>query len=85
MLKQKGIYPYEWMNEWKRMESTELPPVEEFYSSLRDAGCSDEDYELAEKVWESFDCETMKDYTEHYLKCMSYQLLLIVSRRFLYF
>ena len=70
MLKQKGIYHYEWMNEWKRMEHPELPPVEEFFSCLRDAGCSDEDYELAEKVWESFDCKSMKDYTELYLKCM---------------
>ena len=59
------------MNEWKRMEQPELPPQEEFYSVLRDEHCSDEDYELAEKVWESFECKTMKDYTELYLKCMS--------------
>ena len=54
------------MHDWKRMEYTQLPPVEEFYSYLRDDGCSAEDYELVEKLLASFDCKTMKDYTKLY-------------------
>ena len=41
---------------------------EAFYSTLTDSGISDEDYEYAKKVWIAFECETLGDYHDLYLK-----------------
>ena len=29
-----GIYPYKYMNEWKKLNETSLPGTEEFYGNL---------------------------------------------------
>ena len=34
LLIRKGIYPYEYMSEWKKFKETKLPPKEAFYSKL---------------------------------------------------
>ena len=39
-----------------------------FYSKLNNEHISDEDYEHAQKVWEAFDCKTLKDYHDLYLE-----------------
>lgn len=64
----KGIYPYEYMNSWDVFEEIELPPKEYFYSSLTKAHVSDSDYQHAQHVWESFECKTLGDYHDIYLK-----------------
>ena len=51
---QKGIYPYEYMDNWDKFEETNLPPKEAFYSKLNVAGVKEEDYEHALKVWKEF-------------------------------
>ena len=32
-----------------------FPPIEEFYSSLKQSGITQEEYERAQRVWETFD------------------------------
>ena len=34
LLIKKGIYPYEYMNDWDKFKETKLPPKEAFYSKL---------------------------------------------------
>ena len=36
LLKQKGDYPYEYMNSFERFNEEKLPPRKSFYSSTRD-------------------------------------------------
>jgi hypothetical protein len=74
LLMGKGVYPYEYMKSAEVMEQTELPPIEEFYSSLRGGGISQEDYERAQKCWEAFGCKTLADYTLLYCKLDVLQL-----------
>ena len=31
LLLKKGIYPYEYMNEWNKFNETELPSIDKFY------------------------------------------------------
>ena len=51
------------------------PPTKEvFYSKLSDAHISDEDYAHAQKVWETFGCKTLGDYSDLY--CCTDVLLL---------
>ena len=34
MLLRKGVYPYEYMDEWEKFNETNLPEKEKFYSNL---------------------------------------------------
>ena len=68
LLKCKGVYPYDYVDQLNKLSETQLPPKETFCSKLNDEHISDEDYEHAQKVWEAFDCKTLKDYHDVYLK-----------------
>ena len=54
------------MDSQKKLKETELPPKEAFYSRLNDKGISDEDYEHARKVWETFEMKNLEDYHNLY-------------------
>ncbi len=68
LLKQKGVFPYEYMTDFSKLNATSLPPKDAFYSQLNKSGISNEDYAHAQKIWSAFNCETMKDYHDLYLK-----------------
>ena len=68
LLTKKGVYPYEYMDSLEKLEETELPPKEAFYSRLYNEDISDEDYAHAKKVWETFNMKTLRDYHELYNK-----------------
>lgn len=48
--------------------TTKLPGLNEFYSSLQDKSISNEDHNFALKVWKTFNCTNLLDYTELYCK-----------------
>ena len=62
------VYPYDYVDRLDKLAETQLPPKEDFYSRLNKSLISDEDYKHAQKVWSEFDCETMRDYHDLYLK-----------------
>ena len=66
LIKQKGFYPYEYMNTEEKFNDTELPPREAFYSKLSGRGISEKDYKHAWNVWYTFKMKTFKDYHELY-------------------
>ena len=70
LLLRKGVYPYDYMDNWDKFHVTELPPKESFFNRLRGKNISDEEYAHAHEVWQTFNCQTMKDYHDLYLKCM---------------
>ncbi|XP_074655657.1 uncharacterized protein LOC141909170 [Tubulanus polymorphus] len=47
---------------------TQLPSKGAFYSKLSEAGISDQDYAHAQKLWATFQCRTMGDYHDLYLR-----------------
>ena len=67
-LTRKGVYPYDYISSLDKLSETCLPPKEEFYSKLNDTNISDEDYQHAIKVWKKFECCTIRDYHDLYLK-----------------
>ena len=50
LLLRKGVYPYEYMDSWKRFKEESLPDKESFYSELNKEGITDEDYAHVQKV-----------------------------------
>ena len=79
LLKQKGDYPYEYMNSFERFNEEKLPARKYFYSSTKDGKIGDDgkisdghisvvDYLTCEKIWDKFEMKTMGDYHDHYLK-----------------
>ena len=66
ILKQKGFYPYEYMNTEEKFNDTKLPPREAFYSKLSGRGIKEKDYKHAWNVWNTFKMKTFKEYHELY-------------------
>lgn len=63
----KGIYPYEYMTSWDKMDEPNLPSIHHFSSRL-DGGkkISEEEMNRAAKMWASMKCKNLKDYTAYY-------------------
>ena len=79
LLKQRGNYPYEYMNSFQRFNETKLPARKYFYSSAKDGKIGDDgkisdghisvkDYLTCKKIWNKFEMKNMGDYHNHYLK-----------------
>ncbi len=68
LLKQKGVFPYEYMTGFSKLTVMSLPSKKEFYSQLTGSNVDEEDYQDAQKVWSAFECKTMRDCHDLYLK-----------------
>ena len=51
MLLRKGVYPYEYMDSWERLNETSLPDKEAFYSELNSEDITDKDYVHAQNLF----------------------------------
>ena len=52
---QKGIYPYEYMNDWEQFGEKSLLEKEDFYSYLNMEDITDVDYTHAKRVCKDFE------------------------------
>ena len=68
LLTRKGVFPYDYVSSMEKLSETQLPPKEEFYSKLNDEDITDDDYQHAINVWNTFKCKTIRDYHDLYLK-----------------
>jgi hypothetical protein len=68
LLCRKGIYPYTWFDDTKKFKYKGLPPIEDFYSDLKQEKPSEEDYQHALNVYYTLNCEVFQDYHITYLK-----------------
>ncbi|XP_043482540.1 uncharacterized protein LOC122511404 [Leptopilina heterotoma] len=68
LLTRKGVFPYEYIDSREKLDETELPPKDKFYSTLNDSNVSDEDYAHAQKVWSEFNCQNLGDYVYLYMQ-----------------
>ena len=79
LLKQKGDYPYKYMNSFERFNEEKFPAAKYFYSSTKDGIIGDDgkisgghisikDYLTCQKIWNKFEMKYMGDYHDHYFK-----------------
>ena len=66
LMARKGVYPYDYMDSFKKFKE-QLPTKEEFYSVLNNEHISDDDYEHAKNVWDTFSLKNMGEYHDLYL------------------
>lgn len=69
LLRQKGVYPYDYMDSWSRFEEKRLPKKDLFYNSLSCEHITCDEYKRALKIWDTFHIKSMGEYTDLYLKC----------------
>ncbi len=50
LLVQKGVFPYEYLDSFKRLNETEYPRFKRFYDSLKEKNISDEDYNRGKTI-----------------------------------
>ena len=67
LMSQKGVYPYDFMDRFQKFNQTELPTKDQFYSILNDQHITDDEYDHANKVWNTFKIKTMGEYHDLYI------------------
>ena len=65
LLLRKGVYPYEYMDNWERFNETSLPSKEALYSNLHIA---DIDYRHGNKVFKKFRLKNLGEYHDLYVQ-----------------
>ena len=68
LLKQKGVYPHEYMDSFKNFSENKLPNRCKFFSSLKYVCISEKDYLKANSLWNLFKMNIMSDYHDLCLK-----------------
>ena len=68
LITRKGVFPYDYVSSIHKLDEKHLPSKEEFYSKLNDEHISDEDYQHALNVFYTFNCKSIRDYHDLYLK-----------------
>jgi hypothetical protein len=63
----KEAYPYEWFDNYDKLNSTKFPSIENFYSRLNNKTISEKEYQEALDIFNKH-CKTFKDYHDIYLR-----------------
>ena len=67
LVNKKGSFPYDWFNNLKKLDRKSLPPYEKWYSKLYDKNITKDEYKHAQKIWDTFNMKTFRDYHDVYL------------------
>ena len=62
LVKQKAVYPYKYMDSFKKFSENKLPDRCKFFGSLKDKCISEKDYLKANNIWNVFRMNTVGDY-----------------------
>ena len=58
----KGVYPYEYGDDWEKFNEKSLPEQEDFYSHLNMGDITDVDYTYAKRVCKDFEIKCLETY-----------------------
>lgn len=76
LIREKGIYPYEYMDSFEKFNEEKLCNHKEFYSKLTGKNVSEDEYNRALEVFKRY-CKNMGDYHDLYLK-MDVQCIIVM-------
>lgn len=58
----KGVFPYYWLTCLDKLDETSLPPIDTFWSELKQEGITPDQYETLKATWAEKNMTTMKDF-----------------------
>ena len=64
----KGVYPFEYMDNWERFNETSLPSKESFYSNLNMENIEDIDYRHGNNIFNKFKLNNLGEYHDLYVQ-----------------
>ena len=64
---QKGVYPYEYLDDWEKFIETSLHEKDHFYNHFNMEDINDADYARAKRVCKDFDVKTWEKYHDLYV------------------
>ena len=68
LLLRKGVYPYEYIDNWGIFDETALPNKKAFYSSFNMEDITDVDYRHANNVFKKFGLKNLGEYHDLYVQ-----------------
>ena len=68
MLLRKGVYPYEYVDNWERFNETSFPNKESFYSNLNMENIDDIDYRHGNNGFKRFKLKNSGEYHDLYVQ-----------------
>ena len=74
LLLRKGVYPYEYMDNWERFNETSLPSKESFYSNLNMENIEDIHYRHGNNVFNKFKLNNLDEYHDLYVQSDTFLL-----------
>ena len=66
LLKQKGFFPYDYLDNIEKLKDPTPPPQKAFYSKLTGIGITNNNYKHVLNVWKTWKMKTFKEYLELY-------------------
>ena len=67
---QKGVYSYEYMDDWEKLREISLPEKEDFYLNMKDI--PDADYTHGKRVCKDFKIKYFEEYHDLYVQQDNY-------------
>ena len=74
MLLRKDVYPYEYMDSWQKFNETKITNKKACYCKLYPEGITDEDFIIAQKLFEKFKLKTYVNIMIYMFKVIHYHL-----------
>ena len=68
ILLEKGVYPYEYMDDWEKLNEASLPEKEDLNSHLNMEDIADADFANAERVCKDFEIKHLGEYHDLYFQ-----------------
>ena len=68
LLLQRGVYPYECMDDWEKLNEIFLPEKEDFYSHLNVENITDTDYAHVKRACKDFEIKYLGEYYHLYVQ-----------------
>ena len=82
LLTKTGIYPYDYFDSKTKYDELQLPEKEKFFNKLNNKNISYDEYKHAIKVFETFKCENLMEYSILYLKADICHLSDVFQKKF---
>ena len=81
----KGFFPYEWLDDYSKLEQDHLPSYDEWYSSLKGKNITVKQYNYCVRIWNENNMTNMKDFLRWYNNCDVIPMVEAINKMFVFY